>query len=1266
MKKILGLDLGTNSIGWALIDRDANKILGMGSRIIPYNGTEGQDFVKGAGESRNSLRTKARTARKGYDRYQLRRKYLVDVLVKNGMMPDETLKKLPKLQLWELRDKAVTAKITKQELGRLLLWLNQKRGYKSNRSDANLSKKDTEYVATVKSRYYKIKDLNFTIGQYFYNELKNNEYFRVKENIFPREAYIEEFDAIWKMQSKYNSSLDNCPIEILEDIAISIFPGNSSSRQSLRKEAISKGLKYIIKDQIIYNQRPLKSQKGLVSVCEFEGFRKNKDGKEFFVGPKVAHKSSPLFQVAKMWENINNIKLSSKRGEEIELTLEEKQKVFNHLNNNEKLTATDLFKILGKNKNEFTVIKQIEKGIQGNITKNAIVQILGKNEAYKNLLKLDLNIIETDKLGYLYSRKTGEVLGEKPIKYIDPEVENEPFYQLWHTIYSITDTQECSIALQKRFGIDAEAAGKLALIDFSKYAFGNKSAKAIRKILPYLMEGNMYSEAMSYAGYNHSNSLTKDENLGRRLLDKLRPIEKNSLRQPIVEKILNQMVNVVNAIIVEYGKPDEIRIELARELKQSKEERNDADKRNSKRQRENEVIIKRLAEYGLRATRNNIIKWRLYEEIDNQDKKLNAICIYCGQPISIAEAIRGTEVDVEHIIPKSKLFDDSQNNKTLAHRRCNSKKNDMTAYDFMKTKSQQEFDAYVERVNSLFANKILNKAKRDKLLMSEDKIPDDFISRQLRESQYIAKKAREILQTICYNVWSTSGTVTAELRRLWGWDDVTMNLQMPKYKELGLTETKEWESEHGKKKHSKEVIKDWTKRDDHRHHAIDALVIACTEQGFIQRFNTLSASKTRVDMQREIELHSAQYKEKLSLLEKYIVSQCPIDVSDVEKAVADILISFKSGKKVAVIGKRKVGKRGNKKVVQTGIIVPRGALSEESVYGKIKTIEKNKTLKYLFENSHLISQPQIKSLVEQRLRKFENNSKEALASLKKNPIYLDTAKSKILEYAPCFKEEFVIKYSVDINFSKTDKVIDGKIKKILQNRLAKFGGKPKEAFKDVQKDEKSLKWYEDEGLERPIHSVRCSTGLAAIVPVKKDENGKEIGFVKPGNNHHIAIYNDKEGNKSEHTCTFWHAVERRKYGIPIIIKNTNEIWDKIWAVKDDVYPQSFLEQLPPANLELSLSMQQNEMFVLGMAEGDLKIAIENGDYRKISEHLYRVQKISSTNYMFRHHLETQIIDDDNSKKGKRFINIRSVGALLSLNPFKVKINCLGNLNPQLP
>jgi CRISPR-associated endonuclease Csn1 len=104
----------------------------------------------------------------------------------------------------------------------------------------------------------------------------------------------------------------------------------------------------------------------------------------------------------------------------------------------------------------------------------------------------------------------------------------------------------------------------------------------------------MYSYAMEYAGYNHSNSLTTAQNEARTLLEKLPQLQKNSLRQPVVEKILNQMINVVNAIIDEYGKPDEIRVELARELKSSKYERNTADKINRAREADNKKIAERL------------------------------------------------------------------------------------------------------------------------------------------------------------------------------------------------------------------------------------------------------------------------------------------------------------------------------------------------------------------------------------------------------------------------------------------------------------------------------------------------------------------------------------------------------------------------------------------------------------------------------------------------------------------------------------------------
>lgn len=1072
--KVLGLDLGSASIGWALISEDkvkeSTEIIDLGCRIIPYEGTEGQEFEKGTGESANAKRTAYRRARRNFDRYQLRREFLVKTLVKHKMMPGEDLIKLPKMDLWELRSKAVTEKITLQELGRLLLLLNQKRGYKSARSDSNLDKKDTEYVATVKGRHEFIKEQGVTIGQYFYNELKNDEFFRIKENVFPREAYQEEYDAICKTQQGFHPELTD---ELINTI----------------------------RNKIIYYQRELKSQKGLVATCEFEGFQVTRDGKEYFAGPKVAHRSSPLFQVTKIWESINNLRIRTKTGDEIYLTPTERQQLFDYLNENEKLTFKKMCSLLSWDESNLYVDRKLyTTGLQGNTTKTVIGKLLKGSPDKEQLLKFDLKVIEDlEKQTFLVDKNTGEILegSETNVKHIDKAIEHEPLFRLWHTIYSIPNAQDCIKTLIKNFHIDKTTAEALTSLDFNKYGYSNKSSKVLRKTLPYLMEGYGYSEAMALAGYNHSGSLTKDENLARLLLDKIPLLPKNSLRQPVVEKILNQMIHLINAIIEEYGKPDEIRVELARELKQSKEERRDTESFIRRRTRENDIISKELEEFGLRATRNNIIKWRLYHEIKNEEKKLNAVCIYCGQPISYTEAIRGANIDVDHIIPKSRLFDDSQSNKTLVHRFCNSTKGNLTAYDFMKGKSEKEFLTYVERVNSLFQNHLISKTKRDKLLMSADKIPQDFIERQLRETQYIAKKAREILSEICRNVWSTSGSVTSTLRYLWGWDDITMDLQLPRYREVNQTELVSWESNHGKHTHTKEVIAGWTKRDDHRHHAIDALTIACTKQGFVQRINTLNSSQTRRKLQEEVADFIPDEKERFTLLEKYLISKQPIPVKDVQDAVADILISFKRGKKVTTPGTRKDKLKGKKQVVQKNILVPRGPLSEESVYGKIQVLQKEKPIKYLFENPDTILKDYIKQLIMDRLKGHDNDAKKAVAYTRKHPIYLDKDKKQVLEYATCLQHEYVIKYPVDTTFNKVEKVIDEKIKELLLTRLEKHNNNPKEAFKDVVKEDKTvLKWYQDEGLPTPIHSVRCSTGLSAIVPIRRNSDGKDIGFVK--------------------------------------------------------------------------------------------------------------------------------------------------------------------------
>ena len=1256
-KNILGLDLGVTSIGWSLIAEDENdcSIIDIGCRIVPLTTDDKNEFTRGNAISKNQKRTTKRTQRKGYNRYQLRRYSLCALLKTNNMMPDERLIKLSSLELFGLRDKALKEKISLQELGRIFYHLNQKRGYKSGRSDANLDKKDTEYVATVKTRHNLIKGLGLTIGQYFFNELQKSKYYKIKGQVFPREAYIEEFDAICKAQQQY-------------------YPSELTG--SLIDE---------IRNDIIYFQRKLKSQKGLVSVCEFEGKIVNDEvtGKNIFAGPRVAPRTSPLFQVSKIWETVNNIALKVKNPEgskykwsDYVLTTEQKNRVIDHLNRNAKLTYPELLKILDLKRENVFANKQVQKDLQGNITYSEIAAFVRNEE----LLRFNIKINATDEKVALVDRKTGEILKENQKKIVDKSIEKEPLYQLWHTIYSIKELAECKAALIKRFSIPDGDAEKLAQLDFNKLAFGEKSNKAIRKILPYLMDGYNYAHACSFAGYNHSNSLTKEEQERMVTENWIELLQKNSLRQPVVEKILNQMINLINTLIVKYGKPDEIRVELARELKQSQEERNEAERQNSLNKKLSEEISKRLAEHGLPATKRNIQKYKFIFPV-REKKWSEAVvlnqCIYCGETFNLTEALNGDNFDVDHIIPKSMLFDDSQTNKVLVHRKCNANKTNSTAYDYISAKGDVALTDYLKRVDDWFKRGVISYGKMQRLNVSyneyierkrnkretegDKKLWESFIDRQLRETAYIARKARQLLKRICNNVNTTEGTVTATLRNLWGWDDVLMNLQLPKYKELGkitgkeFTQLKERTSEHGNRKRQKEEIIGWTKRDDHRHHAIDALVVACTKQGFIQRMNTVSASELKDEMKKEVENAKTIYSERLTLLEKYLTGKRPFSTKEVEEEVAKIIVSFKPGKRVATISKLKA--KGKNEI--KGVITPRGALSEESVYGIIKNTEadKPKPVKYLFENSHLIYKPYIKAFVEERIAAYNGDIEKALTSLKKEPIYLDSAKSKILEYGTCFKEEAVIKYPLESLKAKDIKyIVDRKIRKIVEERLRQFNNKEKEAFKDL---ENNPLWFNREN-KIPIITVRCFTGLSAVEPVKKDSDGKNIGFVKPGNNHHIAIYLTADGKKVEHVCSFWHAVERKKYKIPVVIANPKLVWDQILS-REVNYPQSFLDKLPKDGWQLQLSMQQNEMFILGMSDDMVKESLEKNDKIDISNHLYRVQKIATANYVFRHHLETELVDSDDASIAKRFYSIRSITALDKENPVKVSVNNIGEL-----
>lgn len=1200
-KHVLGLDLGVGSIGWCLIALDAQgdpaEILGMGSRVVPLtNLGDDKAFSKGEAFTANQKRTARRTMRRGFARYQLRRYRLRRELEKVGMLPDAALIQLPLLELWELRERAATAgrRLTLPELGRVLCHINQKRGYRHVKSDAAAivgdegeKKKDSNsaYLAGIRANDEKLQDEHKTVGQYFAEQLRQNQSesptggisYRIKDQIFSRQRYIDEYDQIMAAQRVHYP-------DILTDEFIRM-----------------------LRDEVIFMQRPLKSCKHLVSLCEFEKQERvmrvqqddGKGGRQLVerrvkFGPKVAPKSSPLFQLCRIYEAVNNIRLTRPDGSPRDITPEERAKIVAHLQSSASLSFAALKKLL---KEKAIIADQLtsKSGLKGNSTRVALAAALQPYPQYHHLLDMEL---ETRMMSVqLTDEETGEVT-EREVAVVTDSYVRQPLYRLWHILYSIEERDAMRRALITQLGmkeedLDGGLLDQLYRLDFVKPGYGNKSAKFICKLLPQLQQGLGYSEACTAVGYRHSNSPTSEEITERTLLEKIPLLQRNELRQPLVEKILNQMINLVNALKAEYG-IDEVRVELARELKMSREERARMTIQNDKRKKANGKVAARIRQCGLYPTKPRIQKYMLWEEAGK-------VCLYCGRSIEEEQCLNGDDMEVEHIIPKSVLYDDSYGNKTCACHECNQTKGNRTALEYIRAKGWET--KYMERINDLLKEKKISYSKHQRLRWLKEDISSDFLERQLRLTQYISRQAMAILQQGIRRVSASEGGVTARLRSLWGYGKILHTLNLDRYDLMGETERVSREGEATEELR----IKDWSKRMDHRHHAIDALVVACTRQSYIQRLNRLSSEFGREDKKKEDqEAQEQQATEtgRLSNLERWLTQRPHFSVRTVSDKVAEILISYRPGQRVVTRGRniyrKKTADGREVTCVQRGVLVPRGELMEASLYGKILSQGRERIVKRypLHDIKGEVVDPRLRELIAEYNQEITSKVKA-----KGTPLYLDAAE----------KQE--------------------------------------------------------------VRSVRCyvdKPSVAKAIPIRFDECGRAITFVKSGSNHHLAIYRTPKGELVESIVSFWDAVNRARYGLPLIIKYPRKAMEQV-IQRDDI-PESVLRLLPPADYEFVEVFQQNEMVVVGLPEEELRRAVDMQDYRTLSEHLYRLKGISSKDYEFHYHLDTDDPDEtDSSKKKKkrvrntsgripRIYRIRGIGPLQKKNVRKVRVDLLGRIS----
>lgn len=1364
MKKILGLDLGITSIGWALVneaenENEASSMTKLGVRVNPITVDELTNFEKGKSITTNADRTLKRSMRRNLQRYKLRRENLVQILKAHRFITEETILSedgnRTTFETYRLRAKAATQQITPEQFGRVLLMINKKRGYRSSRKVKSQDegqlidgmaiakrlynegitpgqltyqlikegKKQTpdfyrsdlqselDKIWNYQKQYYpeiltdefrlqisgkgklnttkiflgkygiytaenkgtdkklqatqwrvdaftkqlpkeemafvisevngaisgssgylgaisdRSKELYFnkqTVGQYLMAQLDKDPHFSLKSQIFYRQDYLDEFECIWETQTKFHKQL-------------------------------TPELKSEIRDIIIFYQRRLKSQKGLIRFCEFESreIEVEIDGRKKVktVGSRVCPKSSPLFQEFKIWQILNNIEVKNKKDGTVRLLFQdEKETLFEELSIKEKLRKDEALKILYKNHKELDLNFPT---IEGNRTQAAlfsacetIIDLSGHGQYDFSILRSS-QIIELVESVFTAIGYNTEILKFNSALEGD-SFEKQPLYRLWHLLYSFegddsrTGDEKLIEKLCELYNFSKEHAIIIANIALQD-DYAGLSAKAIRKILPHLKEGLGYDIACLNAGYRHSKeSLTKEEIENKILKDKLDILPKNSLRNPVVEKILNQMINVVNEIVKHYGRPDEIRIEMARELKKSAKERESMtsaiNKSTAEHEKYREILRK---EFGLsHVSRNDIIRYKLYLELEHRGYKTLYSDTYIPR-----EKLFSKEYDIEHIIPQSRLFDDSFSNKTLEVRSVNIEKGGETAYDYIFGKAGETgLNEYLGRIESLYKADKISKTKYNKLKMTGGDIPADFIDRDLRDTQYIAKKARNILQTLVKTVTPTTGSVTDRLREDWQLIDVMQELNWDKYEKLGLTEI--FENRDGQRI---KRIKDWTKRNDHRHHAMDALTIAFTKRSHIQYLNNLNARSDKAGSIYGIETKELYRDDRGKLKFKP-----PIPINEFRAVAKEhlegTLISIKAKNKVVTKNINITKKKGglNKKIQLT----PRGQLHLETIYGSSQQyITKDEKVSASFDESQIlrVAKKSHREALLSRLRQFDNDPKKAFTgknSPAKNPVYLDADKTiELPEKVKIVTTETIYTIRKEITPDlKIEKVTDVGIRKILEVRLKEYNNERKLAFANL--DENPIWLNKEKGIAIKRVTITGVNNAQALHD-KKDKHGnlmpdnnvnpQPVDFVNTGNNHHVAIYKDENGNLQENVISFFEATTRASLGLPIIDKTykTDEGWQFLF------------------------SMKQNEYFVFSNDKTGFnpkEIDLLNPDnYHLISPNLFRVQKFTTKDYVFRHHLETTV-ESHNLLKDITWLRLGINGIR---NVTKVRVNHIG-------
>ncbi|MDR0972263.1 MAG: type II CRISPR RNA-guided endonuclease Cas9 [Bacteroidales bacterium] len=1035
---------------------------------------------------------------------------------------------------------------------------------------------------------------NLTIGQYLVLSLKENTLQSLKDKMFFRQDYINEFNILWNKQAEFYKE-----------------EGNNIFNDELKKH---------IRDNIIFYQRPLKSQKRLIHFCKLE--TKN----------RVSPKSSPLYEEFNIWNTLNSVRIFNKNEENVtiesgKLSLEEKNKLYERLKTNESITKQDALKILNKDNKKFDLSYKL---LQGDKTNTLLFKAYNKiivSSGYK-----PINFSSSYKDILSYTKKIFEKLNINTsfleFNYKD-SLDNSPYYKLWHLIYSFEGDNSYSgkdnliKKLQKNFGFNSSSANILSNISFEK-TYGDVSSKAIKNILPFMKEGHNIEEVFFLAGYKKK----KEEEEEKKLKETLPLLGKNALRNPVIEKIINQLIQLVTSLLEEQKEIDQIRITFARTLKLPTSAREVMFKKIRANRKINELLKEKISrEFNKNyVSYNDIIRYKLYSQL----KDNNYHSLYSNTFIE-KEKLFTDAFSIDHIIPKNILFDESLSNKTIELTKVNKQKGEKYPLVFIEEKYGVKAKTdYIERVERLFKDTDI---KLRKLLFDNQGFPHSFIERDLKNTQYVPKFCINMLNTICEETIASTHFITDSLRKDWDVEELIKEINWEKYANRDLVEINK------NKKDSKKEIKNWNHYEDYRLYALNALVVSFTNEDII---DYLSYKKGNDGINNKAYRIRSKYftQEKVNI-------PMPNFKEEAKKHLEKILVSIKAKNKVAT--KRKIVIKKQDVLSEKTFLTPRGQLHNETVYGASKRIMVKKervNLSFNEEKILLVAKKKYRDALLERLQEFNYDSKKAFSiknSLENNPVYYIDNKGerkkvplRVDVHYPYLR--YTIRKKVD-PFLAIDKVVDNKIRAILQDRLKKYNNNAIDAFSSL---EDNPIWLNEEK-KIPIKRVAIrNINAAAALRKEEDEKGniRYKDYVQPANNHHVEVFINKKEKTKGYVVSFLECINR--------VANNRDIINKEY----EVVGYNFL-----------FSIKQNETFLISSQDFKPKEMtkqwlMDKRNYKEISSHIYRVQKIASDNRIYFRSLADTTVKENLSLNGVTFM-VKQISSLKDI--VKVRVNNLGQI-----